>query len=111
MKENIAIWREEVKEMFDKRVSWDLLKCNVRLFSIVYPKGCAKAIRKEEEIMQKRYQDAYAKFEHNPCVETRKVVEECMMGLEKFYDKKTEEIIVRSRGRWYEHGEESTKYF
>ena len=60
--------------------------------------------------MQKRYQDAYAKFEHNPCIETRKVLEECKMGLEKFYDKKTEEIIVRSKGIWHEHGEESTKY-
>lgn len=76
MKENIAIWREEAKETSDKRVSWDWLKYNIRLFSIEYSKRCAKANRKEEEIMQKRYQDAQAKFEHNPCVETRKVLEE-----------------------------------
>ena len=33
------------------------------------------------------------------------------MGLERFYDKKTEGIIVRSRERWHEHGEKSNKYF
>ena len=33
------------------------------------------------------------------------------MGLERFYDKKTEGIIVRSRARWHEHGEKSNKYF
>ena len=33
------------------------------------------------------------------------------MGLERFYNKKTEGIIVRSRARWHEHGEKSNKYF
>ena len=62
-------------------------------------------------MMQKKYQDAQAKFEQNPCVETRKVLEECKMGLERYYDKKTEGIIVRSRARWHERGEKSNKYF
>ena len=61
--------------------------------------------------MQKKYQDAKATFEKNPCLETRKVLEECKMNLERFYDKKTEGIIVRSRARWHDHGEKSTKYF
>ena len=33
------------------------------------------------------------------------------MNLERFYDKKTEGITVRSRARWHDHGEKSTKYF
>ena len=33
------------------------------------------------------------------------------MELERFYDKKTEGIIVRSRARWHEHEEKSNKYF
>ena len=45
------------------------------------------------------------------CVETRKVLEECKMGLERFYDKKTEGIILRSRARWHEHGEKVTNIF
>ena len=111
MKQKIAVWREEEKEIEDKRVSWDWIKYNVRLFSIEYSKSRAKTIRKEEEIMQRKYLDAQVKRQQNPCVETRKVLEECKTGLEKFYDKKTDGIIVRSRARWHEHGEKSTKYF
>ena len=105
MKQKIAVWREEAKEIEDKRVSWDWIKYNVRLFSIEYSKSRAKTIREEEEIMQRKYLDAQVKLQQNPCVETRKVLEECKTGLEKFYDKKTDGIIVRTRARWHEHGE------
>ena len=111
VKEKILIWREEAKEILDKRVFWDWIKYNIRLYSIDYSKRRAKANREEEERMQKKYQDAQAYFEQHPCVETRKVLEECKMELERFYDNKTEGIIVRSRARWHEHGEKSNKYF
>jgi len=31
--------------------------------------------------------------------------------MEQLYDKKVEGIIIRSRARWYEHGEKDPKYF
>ena len=31
--------------------------------------------------------------------------------MEQMYDKKVEGIIIRSRARWYEHGEKKSKYF
>ena len=68
----LHISREEAKEVSDKRVTWDWIKYNVRLFSIDYSKKRAKANREEEEWMQKEYQDAQANFEKNPSVETRK---------------------------------------
>ena len=111
VKKKVLLWREEAKEVSDKRVTWDWIKYNVHLFSIDYSKKRAKAKREEEERMQKKYQHAQANFEKNPSVETRKALEECKMGLERFYDKKTEGIIVRSRARWHEHGEKSNKYF
>ena len=39
--------------------------------------------------MQKKYYDVQANFENNPCLETRKVLEEYKMNLERFYEKKT----------------------
>lgn len=41
MKENIAVWREEAKEISDKRVSRDWIKYNVCLFSTEYSKRSA----------------------------------------------------------------------
>ena len=70
-----------------------------------------KLIGRRRKGCKKEYQDAQANFENNPSVETRKVLEECKMDLERFFDKKTEGIIVHSRARWHEHGEKSNKYF
>ena len=67
MKKKVLIWREEAKEVLDKRVVWDWIKYkyNVRLRR-------AKTNREEEERMQKKYQDAQDNFEKNPTRETRK---------------------------------------
>ena len=58
------------------------------VYSIDYSKRRAKANREEEERMQKKYQDAQVNFEKNLCVETRKVLEECKMNLERFMIRK-----------------------
>ena len=51
MKKKVLIWREEAKEVSDKRVTWDWIKYNVHLFSIDYSKRRTKANREEEERM------------------------------------------------------------
>ena len=50
--------------------------------------GCKRNIKMHKLILKK-----------NPSVETRQALEECKMGLERFYDKKTEGITVRSSVR------------
>ena len=71
----------------------------------------AKIRREKEENLQRRYQDAQIKFQQNPSDELEKILEECKIGLEKFYDEKVKGLIIRSRARWHEHGEKSSKYF
>ena len=82
VKKKILIWREEAKEILDKWVIWDWIKYNIRLYSIDYSKRRAKGNREEEERMQKKMRKLILK--KNPCVETRKVLEECKMNLERF---------------------------
>ena len=38
--------------------------------------------------MQKKYQDAQANFDKNPSVQSRKLLEECKMNLERFMIRK-----------------------
>ena len=52
VKEKILIWREVAKEILEKRVIWDWIEYNVRLYSTDYSKRRAKANREEEEKMQ-----------------------------------------------------------
>ena len=99
VKKKVLTWREGAKEVSDKRVIWDWIKYNVRLFSLDYSKRRAKANREEEGRMQKKNQDAQDNFKKKPCVEIRMAQEECKIGLKRFYDKKTEGITVRSSVR------------
>ena len=50
-------------------------------------------------------------FQQNPCEQLETNLEDCKFELEKFYDEKAKGLIVRSRARWHEYGEKSTKYF
>ena len=50
-------------------------------------------------------------FQQNPCEQLEKILDDCKVELEKFYDEKAKGLIVRSRARWHEYDEKSTKYF
>ena len=63
---------KEGKGFSDKRVAWDWMKYNVRLFSISYTKELAKTKREREEQLQRKLQIAQAQFEQNSCEEVEK---------------------------------------
>ena len=95
VKKKILTWREEAKEILDKRVIWDWIKYNIRLYSIDYSKRRAKGNREEEERMQKKISKLILK--KNPCVETRKVLEECKMNLERFIRRLIQKVSLWAR--------------
>ena len=111
MKEKLVMWKEEGKEFSDKRMTLDWVKYSVRLFSLQESKNWAKVKREEEELLQKKLQEAQINFQQSPNDETLKELEICQTQLETFYEKKIEGSIIRSRARWHEHGEKSNKYF
>ena len=111
MKEKLEEWKKEGEEFSDKRVVWDWMKYNVRLFSISYSKELAKTKIETEEQLQRKLQIAQAQFEQNSCEELEKILDECKAELETFYEEKANGWIVRARSRWHEYGEKSTKHF
>ena len=76
-----------------------------------YSKELARINREKEQSLQKKLQAAQIQFQQNQCEEFQKILDECKTEIEKFYDEKANGLIVRSRARWHEHGEKSTKYF
>ena len=105
MKTNLEVWKEEGKEFSDIRVAWYWIKYNVRLFSMQYSKELARIKR------EKKQRHSQIQFQQNPCEEFEKILGGRKTEIEKFYHEKANGLIVRSRGRWHEHGEKSTKYF
>ena len=111
MKDNLEIWKTESQQFSDMRVAWDWIKYNIRLFSINYSKEQAKIKREKEERLHRKFQNAQTQFQKNPSEEMEKILDDCKQQLETFYDDKAKGLIVRSRARWHEYGEKSTKYF
>ena len=91
----------------DKRLSWELLKYEIRKFSMKFSKKAAKdrrATQLELETRLKELENTDNYLENNEYV--RKKIE-----LEKMYDNYIEGVRIRSRCNDYELGEKSTKYF
>ena len=63
-----------------------------------------------EQNLQEEYAKAKFTFETNPNDRNANILNSAIDTLELFYEEKVKEIIIRARERWYEHGEESTKY-
>ena len=92
------------------RVAWGWIKSNVHLFSIQYAKELAKIKRGKEESLQKKLQVAPIGFQQNR-EEFEEILNKCKLELEKVFGEEADGLIVRSRARWHEYGENSTKYF
>ena len=76
-----------------------------------FSKEQARIKREKGQSLQNKLQAAQIQFQQKHCEESEKILDECKTEIEKFYDDKTNGLIVRSRARWHEHGEKSTKYF
>ena len=111
MKTYLEVWKNEEKEFSDKRVAWGWIESNVHLFSIQYAKELAKIKRGKEESLQKKLQVAQIGFQQNLREEFEEILNKCKLELEKVFGEKANGLIVRSRARWHEYGENSTKYF
>ena len=108
----IPAWVEEGRrELSDYRCVWDWLKYNIRNFSIQHSKRKSKTIKEREMNLQNKYNKAKQRFENDSNDANSTLLWIAQEELETFYEKKVEGIIIRSRARWYEHGERSSKYF
>ena len=61
--------------------------------------------------LQNKYNKAKQRFENDSNDANSTLLWIAQEELETFYETKVEGIIIRSRARWYEHGERSSKYF
>ena len=93
------------KNILDDQVRWEYLKYEVKKFSIKFSKAQAKKLRLERVFLEKKLKNLEIIMnnheEHN----------DCKTHLEQIYKIMTNEIKIRSKCEWYEHGEKSSKFF
>jgi len=112
MTEKISgVLKEISKECSDPQLRWELLKYEIRKFTIAFSKAKAKKSRATLELLEAKIKD----IENIPNWERiEKLTKEhikAKLELDKYYDYITEGLILRSKVNWYEYGEKSNKYF
>ena len=92
----------------DAQMKLEFLKYEIRKFTIDYSKTAAK-IRKQHKI---DLEQKLKNFEKNlTSEENRKLYNHYKSELETIYDHIADDIKIRSKCEWYDHGEKSTKFF
>ena len=104
--------KEKHRDIEDKRLYWEMIKMEIRDFCIRSSKRLAKANKKKEIDLLCRLKELNERLDQNQ-QDTNLVVEaeRVRLELQKIAEHKTKGAIIRSKARWYEHGERNSKYF
>ena len=95
----------------DKRIVWEILKYNIRVNTIYYSKNKHKKKKDYEDTLNKELNKIDESLACNPSEELLKQKDEILEEIKNIEDYKIQGAAVRSRERWFEEGEKSSKYF
>ena len=107
MKEKLKQWTCEYN-FEDKRVKWEILKYEIRKFTISYSKRINQARLKEEKDLEKKLITLEKSLKEGDTLTEYTNTKQRLRELE---NEKINGMIVRSKVKWHEEGEKSTKYF
>ena len=96
-------YRNKYLYLDDKGLRWDLMKVEVRGFTIAYAKRKAKKKRNEEKKLQPHLNELLAQSAQcktNPLLRTK--IQSTQMRLKQITDQKVKGAILRSKARWVE---------
>ena len=103
------VWGEKIPEykqkdnyLEDKRLYWDMLKMEIRSFTIYYCRQNAKTKKAKEAVLQQKLSSLHKFKCENPTQETTANYYEIKMKLEQISLQKTEGAMIRSKARWCE---------
>ncbi len=108
---SIKEWIEKYDHFVDKRLTWELLKYEIRRFTCKYAAVKKKTENFEEQNLDKRLNYLETLLSNNPGNYVNDEYHTCKERLKELEDKKANGAIIRSRVKWLEDGEKSTHYF
>lgn len=100
------------------RLLWELIKINVKEYSIAYCKSRRKRQIRDELMLQSEIDDVRRKIEclnenHDDVYRKNLIDTKCELEekLSKHYDDRVKGAQIRSRAQWVEEGEKNSRYF
>ena len=104
--------KEKHSNTKDKRLFWEMIKMEIRDFCIRFTKRLSKNKRSQEMNLLRKLNELNIRHGQNPNdMNLTDEVGSVKLQLKKISEHKTKGAIIRSRVRWYEHGERNNKYF
>ena len=107
LKDNISNTINSYEPNFSPHLKWELLKYEIRKFSISYSKTKAQEknfLKIEHEKIVKNYESTVDKPHEQIYIDSK-------IFLENLVDERTKGAILRSQSQWHEEGEKSSKFF
>ena len=108
----IAECKEKYMDIADKRITWELVKMEIRSFTIPF---CVKKKRdslKLEASLNKRYNELYNIMqEGSASADIQQEFSTVENDIKEIERHKARGIILRSKCKWVEEGEKNTSYF
>jgi hypothetical protein len=98
------------EDVQDAGLKWDIIKCEIRSFTVKHSKLKAKARRDREATLLAKLTELENEDDADKLKDSI-LLENIRMELNELSNIKTKGAMVRSRANWAENGEKSTKYF
>ena len=113
LRAEIPNFRQKYNDVEDLALKWDLIKMEMRGFTIKYSKNKAKKRKSSEIQLQNQINKLYKKAEKQP--NNKQIINDIYhvrARLKNIMQHKTKlGTILRSKVRWHEHRERNTRYF
>ena len=114
-------YKEKIKNIIRKfklenahmnaQVKWDMCKTKVKEFTIKYSKHQQIKRNKTFKQLQDEFEKVSKETDENSSEENIKHYEKIKKEIDKFMTYNSKGAFIRSRQKWLEHGEKSSKYF
>ena len=103
------------RNVTDKRLSWELMKIEIRSATISFSKSKAKCISIWEQEIRRRLEQLDVIICNNfssPTIDgILREYDRLKSELKSIYEEKGKQAIFRAKSRWIENGERPTRYF
>ena len=112
LRAEIPNFKQKYDDVQDLRLKWDLIKMEIRGFTIKHSKNKAKKRKSAGINLQNQINELYKKAETLP--NNKQIINEiydARLRLKNIMQYRTKGTILRSKVRWHEHWERNTRYF
>ncbi len=111
IKELIRHCNVKYKDTEDKRLVWDVIKCEIRAETISYACYKSKSRKQMEKELVKRLEELEILLAEDPSESVQAEHSVVTAELNSILSIKTKGAMLRSRSKWVEEGEKNTSYF